>query len=384
MKINPKKINTEDLNDVVSLGRRILSILYFTLILGCVIGIGMFCKSFGIFRFISTLLKVLSPFFIGFVLAWLFNPLIIKLRKRVFNKYIATICVYFLFVLFIILFFKIFIPVMYNQVNSFVKMVPNIVASISEYITNFFNNFSSGGLDLTSTKDTMLANLSMAGTNMTTDLPNVIVDFVVKLFSGVGTFAMGIVIGMYMSFDFDDITNLFIKIIPIKYQKDTLTLLDSIGIEVRKTVNGTLLVACMVLICDTVGFSIIGLDGALLFGLFCGITDLIPYIGPYIGAGVAGIVGFTQGPIIGIGVLVIALVVQMIENYVLQPVVMSKATQMHPIVIILGLLLFGHFFGIIGMVFATPILSIFKVIIKYFINKYTVFELKLDSNLELD
>ena len=126
----------------------------------------------------------------------------------------------------------------------------------------------------------------------------------------------------------------------------------------------------MVFVCDTVGFAIIGLNGAFLFGLFCGITDLIPYIGPYIGAGVAAIVGFSQSPILGIGILIIALIVQIIENYVLQPVVMSKATQIHPIIIILGLLVFGHFFGIVGMILATPVLSILKVVYKFCKNKY--------------
>ena len=66
--------------------------------------------------------------------------------------------------------------------------------------------------------------------------------------------------------------------------------------------------------------------------------------------------------------LIIAVIVQLIENYILQPVVMSKAWELNPIIIMIGLLLFGHFFGIIGMVIATPCMSIIKEII-IFINK---------------
>ena len=146
-------------------------------------------------------------------------------------------------------------------------------------------------------------------------------------------------------------------------------LLENIGREVRKSVNGTLLVACMVFVCDTIGFSIIGLKSALLFGLFCGITDLIPYIGPYIGTAVATIVAFTQNTFVGVGVLIIAIIVQLVESYILQPVVMSKATKLHPVTIICGLLIFGHFFGIIGMILAVPIMSIFKVIWKFLVKK---------------
>ena len=103
---------------------------------------------------------------------------------------------------------------------------------------------------------------------------------------------------------------------------------------------------------DSIGFALVGLNAPLLFGLFCGITDLIPYIGPYIGGAVAVIVGLTQDPLIGIGTLIICVIVQIVESYILQPIVMSKSSNLHPIVIIIALLVFGHFFGILGMVLA--------------------------------
>ena len=366
----PKSINTKDLNEVVSLGKKILHIFYIFLIVGAVLCCIIFCKSFGVFRFIGTLLKVLSPLFIGFVVAWLFNPLVLKLRRKGFNKYLAAMTIYAVFLIFLGIFIKVFIPVIYSQINDFVSMVPAILKNILNFVNNIFDKFSGSGIDFSTTKETVIMNLSKLGADITAELPNNVLNIIIKLFSGLGTFAMGLLIGLYMLFDFDGINNLIIKLIPKDHKKEIIKLLDNIGTEVRKAVNGTLLVACMVFLCDTVGFSIIGLDGALLFGLFCGITDLIPYIGPYIGAGVAAIIGFTQSPVIGLGVLIIALLVQLIENYVLQPIVMSNATQIHPIIIILGLLVFGHFFGIIGMILATPILSILKVIIHFIIDKY--------------
>ena len=121
----------------------------------------------------------------------------------------------------------------------------------------------------------------------------------------------------------------------------------------------------MVLFGDTLAFTIIGLDSPLLFGVICGITDLIPFIGPYIGGAAAVIVAFTESFGTGIAVLIACVVVQSIENYILQPIVMSKATKLNPVLIIAALLLFGHFFGIIGMILATPILSLSKVVFEY-------------------
>ena len=66
----------------------------------------------------------------------------------------------------------------------------------------------------------------------------------------------------------------------------------------------------------------------------------------------------------------------MVESYVLQPVVMSKATNLHPVTIICGLLIFGHFFGIVGMILATPIMSIIKVIWHFIADKFELFERK--------
>lgn len=122
-----------------------------------------------------------------------------------------------------------------------------------------------------------------------------------------------------------------------------------------------------------IGFSITGLKAPLLFALFCGITNIIPYAGPYIGGVPAVIVGFSQSPIIGIIVLVIIVVVQFLEGNLLQPLIMSKTTKLHPVTIMLGLLVFGYFFGIIGMVISTPIIAALKSIFMFFNDKYEFF-----------
>ena len=71
---------------------------------------------------------------------------------------------------------------------------------------------------------------------------------------------------------------------------------------------------------------------------------------------------FIQGALI---TLIICVIVQIVESYILQPIVMSRASNLHPIVIIIALLVFGHFFGILGMVLATPTLTILRVIVEF-------------------
>lgn len=355
-------IDTDGLNEIIYLSKNILKLLFIILIISIVLVAIILCREIGIFKFIGNILKVISPLFIGFVIAWLFNPLVNKMTKKGLSRILASLIVYVVFILFLILFFRIFIPIIYNELNELISTIPGIISKITNFVNEIFAKIDIEELDIVSIKNNILDAINSYGNDITSNLPTNIVNVMGKFVSALGSILFGLIIGLYMLFDFDNVTVLFLKLIPKKHQMEIAKLLEDIGTEVRKTVNGTLLIACMLFVCDTIGFSIIGLKSALLFGLFCGITDLIPYIGPYIGTAVVTIVGLTQSPLIGLGVFIIAVIVQLIESYVLQPVVMSKATNLHPVTIICGLLIFGYFFGIIGMILATPIMSIIKVI----------------------
>lgn len=368
------EIDTGGLNEIIYLSKNILKLLFIILIIGIVLAGTILLKELGAFKFIGGVLSVLAPLFIGFVVAWLFAPLVDKLTKKGMSRILASMIVYVVFIAFLLVFFRIFIPIIYNELNELIKTLPSITEKITDFINSTFDKIDSDAFNIEAIKTNILDAITNYGTSISSNLPTTIVSIMSNLVSGLGTIFFGLIIGLYMLFDFDNVTNLLLKVIPVKHQVEVASLVEKIGSEVRKCVNGTLLVACMVFVCDTIGFSIIGLKSALLFGLFCGITDLIPYIGPYLGTVVATVVGLTQSPLIGLGVFIIACVVQLIESYVLQPIVMSKATNLHPVVIICGLLIFGHFFGIIGMILASPIMSVIKVIFEFIIEKFELFQ----------
>ena len=140
--------------------------------------------------------------------------------------------------------------------------------------------------------------------------------------------------------------------------------------SLRNYANGALIDAFVVFVVSSIAFAIIGLKAPLLFGLFCGLMNVIPYAGPYIGGAPAAIVGFSQSTGIGIATLIAIVVIQFLEGNILQTLIISKTTKLNPVTIIIGLLIFGHFFGIVGMLLSTPIIGVCKVIIKYFDDKY--------------
>ena len=173
----------------------------------------------------------------------------------------------------------------------------------------------------------------------------------------------------------ENVENLYL-LIPKKYREETRRLLYSLNIPLKKFVQGALLDCSVIFVINAIGFSIIGLKAPLLFALFCAITNVIPYVGPYIGGAPAVIIGLTQSTSIGIIVLIFIVIVQALEGNLLQPLIMSKTTKLSPIVIILGLLVFGHFFGIWGMVLSTPILGVLKELLNFFDEKYDFLNFK--------
>ncbi len=370
-----EELNISGINEVVDFSRKILHLLYAVMIIGIIFIVTILIKEWGILSFILCLLKVLAPLFIGFVIAWLFNPLVKKIEEKGISRVWSSIIVYAIFLLILIIFLRFLVPTIYVQINELFANLPTIFNDAKMSINNFFDQFSEvEGIDITNVKNNLLFTLENKITELTTNFPAHILNIMVNFFSSMFTIIMGLFVGLYMLFDFDSIRKHFLSLIPKKNQFEAQVLLNNIGGEVRKSVNGTLLIATMVFVCDSLGFAIIGLQAPLLFGLFCGLTDLIPYIGPYIGGAVAVAIGFSQNTFIGIMALIICIMIQCIENFILQPIVMSKTMKLHPVTIIIGLLIFGNFFGILGMILATPCIALLKVIVAFIKNKYNLFQ----------
>ncbi|MBE6161249.1 MAG: AI-2E family transporter [Firmicutes bacterium] len=380
---NKKEINVEEVNNVITLSKRILKLLYVVMIVAIVFLASILLKEWGIFTFIKTLLKVISPLFIGFVIAWLFNPAVKWLQKKGMPRIASSLLIYALFLTVLVIFIRVLVPTLYTQLNDLIGNLPTIFNSVKETTNKAFESINNmHGIDLSNVKTNLFTTLESWFNNFTTSLPESILGIITNFFSSLVVIVFGLVIGLYMLFDFDSIAGHLINLLPEKAKKDAGKLIENISTEVRKCVNGTLTVASMVFVCDSIGFAIIGLQAPVLFGLFCGLTDLIPYVGPYIGGIAAVIIGFSQSTFTGILAIVICLIVQTVENFILQPLIMSKTMKLHPVTIIIGLLIFEHFFGIVGMILATPIIALLKVIYHFVAEKFNLFELDEDELTE--
>lgn len=377
-------VDTKSLNEVIILSKRILKILFVVMIIAGVYGLTILLKEWGIVEFILELLGIVAPLFIGIVIAWLFNPLMRKLQKKGVRRGLSATFIYVVLFILIVLIVKAIIPLMFEQINDFVGAIPSTLNDITAWLNNFFEQIgANSNVNIDSMKNEILTTIETYGMSLASSLPDIMVNVLAASFSGLGTLLVGFIIGFFLLIGFDG-TDKVMSFLPNKFRKNVNSLFSSIEASLRKFVQGTLTLSTLVFLVSSLGFAISGLKSSILFGLFCGITNIIPYIGPYVGAAPAVIVGFSQGPAVGIGVLITVVLVQVIEGNILNPIVMSKTMKLHPVTIILGLLIFGHFWGIAGMILATPIIATSKIIFQYFDKKYDLFNRKNKKIVEED
>lgn len=365
-----KNIDKNNLNDVISISKKILKLFYALLIVIGAYILLRIVKELGLFSFLVTIIKILSPLFIGIVVAWLLKPFVKWLEDKKVRRGLGSALAYVILIGALILLVKAIIPLLYNQTIDLVGNFPDIFDSVKNWIEGIFSNVNSSAVNIENFQNNLMLRLDEISVNLSTALPSFIINSATTVISYIGTFLIGLVIGFFLLLNSYNVENIVMDVIPKKWRKTLHELGEKINQSLRNYVNGALLDAGVVFIISTIAFALIGLKAPVLFGIFCGLMNVIPYAGPYIGGAPAVIVAFSQGTGVGIAVLIAIIIIQTIEGNVLQTLIISKTTKLNPVTIIIGLLIFGHFFGIVGMLLSTPIIGVCKVIIKYFDEKY--------------
>lgn len=368
-----KDIDITSLNHILRTGKKIINICYFMAIVILIILAGKLLKDWKILAYLKEIIITISPIFIGLLIAWLFEPLVAWFEGKKIPRLLGCIIVYVLLIGVLLLITYLFVPALLDQVKDFVKEAPTIFNNIADFFLNILNRFDAGGaINIDNIKKEVTNSLNSFGVGVTSSLPKYILNVSKAIINGGINFALGLMIGFYLLFDFKKVTKAINNVIPENWKAGYNELITRINTSLRSYVQGVLLIMLLVFITQSIGLTIAGMEAPILFALFCAVTDIIPYFGPYIGAIPAVLVGFTISPITGVCVVISILVVQLLENNFYQPLIMGHTMKLHPVTIMIGLLLFQHFFGIIGMVVATPVIACLKVFFNFFNEKYHI------------
>ncbi len=371
-----EKIDFQNINQVLKLSSNILKITFIFLVIVGIYTITMIIKEWNILNFILTILKILSPVFIGLFIAWFLHPFVEFLNKKGLSKIFATIFVYIIMLTIVYFTIANFIPILINQINAFLNILPIILESITISFERFFAHFET--ITIVNIEEIKINTVEYTNnfiTSLTTDIPEMTINFAGGFLSFAGIFLLGFVIGFYLLFDFRNIGKRCLFLFPQRIRTDIKSFFTETNISLLAYIKGTLLISLIIFISSAIALSIIGVEAALLLALIIGIADIIPYIGPYIGALPAVLVAFTHSITAGILTIIALFFIQTIEGNFVQPLIMSRTMKLHPVNIIVGILVFGYFFGIIGMIIATPLVAIIKILLIYINRKFQIFEI---------
>jgi len=362
-----KTVSAKKINQALNTGNKILIILLIYVV-------SLILKDWKILTFVGKILSIISPLFIGWFIAWMLNPLVKKLTDKGVKKGLSVAITYLILIAVIVLIFVFTIPSLGEQISELVSSIPKITSDVKGWIDDIFVKLSNLSLEnLDTIKSSFLTKIESFGSNIQKNLPTMAVNIVAALASGIGKILLSLILAFYISFDFEKVTDGFVNMFPKKSRKEIKYLLEKLDESLYSFISGTLWLSLLLFVVSVIGFSIIGLNAAVLVSFICVVTNLIPYIGPYMGAAVAGAIGFAQSSLIGTLTLAFILVTQTIDGNILQPLVMSKKMNLSPITIILSLLVFEYMFGIIGMVIATPVVALLKIIYVFLDEKYDIF-----------
>jgi len=195
-----------------------------------------------------------------------------------------------------------------------------------------------------------------------------LLSITLSVFSNVAVVVSILIISLYMSLDWENIKRSFVLLFPIDTQDKVLDIVNHVELVLGSWVKGEFILMLAVGVTSFVGLLALGINYPLALGLFSGIFEIIPAMGPLVSAVFAAIVGFAESPVKGFMVVALFLIIQQLENNLLVPKIMQKVSGFRPIIIIFALLIGSRFFGVGGAIMAVPVMMIGVIIFKKIFN----------------
>ncbi|MBU8714854.1 AI-2E family transporter [Brevibacillus parabrevis] len=303
--------------------------------------------------------EVLIPIILGLVIAYLLHPVVQLLEKRRVPRLMAVLLIYASFVLVITIAVINAIPVFTNQLVELSDDLPRLMdwyyTWMSEWEAHkyFLPDSISHGVDR------VIIQSQEGMSHSVTKLVNNARQSLGKLFA----FAIVPFIAFYFLKDMKELHETGMSIVPKPYRKQVLVVLRDINESLGNYIHGQMIVALVVGVLAYLGYWLIGMPYPFVLAAVVCLTNIIPYIGPLIGAAPAIVVALTISTKMLLFVIAVNLVIQVLEGNILSPNIVGRSLQLHPLTIIVALLVGETIGGIIGLIVAVPVLAVCKVVI---------------------
>ena len=326
-------------------------------------------RTVSIFTLICTVIVLLAillaplliPIILSFALYALLEPLSDMLERQGLSKNTSSLSVLLLMVAIAALAISLLLPHLSSQLTALQAQLPTVWQSIMNVGNNFSESLiSSLGLDMNSSGITQhfFVQANDWGTAALIQGSNILISLSVLL----------ILVPIFTFFlvrDYRSFRNYMLDKLPNSSFEMGWLIYYRVAHQLQEYIRGIMIQSGIMCIITTIGFYIIGLDSPFLLGITAGILNLIPYVGPLLAMILPVLLALGKIPIeiwlIGAAISVI-LVAQIIDNLVVIPSVIANAVNLHPLIVIVGIIVFGNLFGFIGMVIAIPVISTANII----------------------
>lgn len=315
---------------------------------------------------ILLLKPVLVPLIIAFILFSILDPLKNRLMRSGLNA-ISSIVIVLLAVIAIgIICLVIGVPLMLDQWEWLQTRLPTIATQVARILDSFgasIVNVMGMQVD-TKLGERWLTDLKSQGTDAVVSSAGVMVQSVFAIvFIPLITF--------FLLRDYRKMRNTAMSWLPNKAYELAWLIYFRVAKKLQNYIRSVFMQSAIIAMVTVTGFYIIGLDTAVLFGVLAGFLNLIPYVGPLLSMLPPMLVALgSNAPDVWllISIAAVVLTAQLIDNVLVIPSLIASTVDLHPMLVLLGVVVFGYFFGFIGMLVAIPSLATSKIILKGLIN----------------
>jgi len=310
---------------------------------------------------------------VSMILATALNPWVSVLQRKRVPRILATVFIY-------LAFFGAFIIVLVLLIPPIATQIGDITKNFPEYYNRVISDFQ--GFREFSLQQNLLNSLQSTLESLQSNISQTtagIFSAVASVFGGLFSFLGVMVITFYMLLEENALKKFMRSVTPSKYQPYIFQLLNRAQDRLRMWLKGQLILCLIIGVLAYIGLLIIGVDYALVLGLWAGLTEFIPYLGPFIGAIPAIFIALTTGNLLqALFVVIWYIVIQQLENNLIVPKVMEKTVGLNPLVVIIIMLTGAKLAGIVGILLAVPL----ALIVKAFFEDFFAMKEEKETTLE--
>ncbi|BAO06504.1 MULTISPECIES: AI-2E family transporter [Enterococcus] len=319
-----------------------------------------------VFQPIGTFFSTLfAPVLIAGFLYYILNPIVGLLMKTKMKRIWAVAIVLLLLVAALVWILLSVIPSLVQQISSLASNTPNFIRQVETWLAEVAQWSVFKDVDINKYFEQLDISYGTIIQQFLSGLSNSLGSIVGTIASATIVIITAPFILFYMLKDGEKLVPNIKRFFPEKRREQIVELLGQLNKTLANYISGQAIECLFVGTFTFLGYFALGVDYAFLFGVIAGLTNLIPYLGPYLGLAPAFLVTVFNDPFKALLCCVVVLIVQQLDGNIIYPNVIGKSLKIHPLTIIIVLLVAGNIAGLLGIFLGVPFYAICKTIISY-------------------